>query len=109
MRDVEVTASNIGDAPMLPELLDQIPPDKHIRSVTADGASDMRRYHNAIVMPAIMPSFPNAKTPNRGSLPIPAPAPETKRSIHSGTWTERTGDSGADTAAETGQKPNCIV
>jgi hypothetical protein len=28
--------SDVGDAPMLPELLDQIPPDQQIASVTAD-------------------------------------------------------------------------
>ena len=34
IRAVEVTSSDIGDAPMLPELLCQIPPDKEIASVT---------------------------------------------------------------------------
>ncbi|KMK67266.1 transposase family protein [Puniceibacterium sp. IMCC21224] len=38
IRAVESTRSDIGDAPMLPELLDQIPPDQEIGSVTADGA-----------------------------------------------------------------------
>ena len=37
---VEVTSRNIGDAPMLPELPNQIPPDQNIGSVTADGAYD---------------------------------------------------------------------
>ena len=35
VRAVEVTTNNIGDAPMLPELLNQIPPDQDIGSVTA--------------------------------------------------------------------------
>jgi len=48
IRAVEITGSNTGDAPMLPHLLNQIPRDQHIGSVTADGASDMRRCHNAI-------------------------------------------------------------
>ena len=34
-----VDTSNVGDAPMLPELLNQIPADQTIGSVTADGAS----------------------------------------------------------------------
>ena len=38
VRAVEVTSSNIGDAPMLPELLNQTPPDQDVGSVTADGA-----------------------------------------------------------------------
>ena len=37
VRAVEVTGSNIGDAPMLPELLNQILSDQDIDSVTADG------------------------------------------------------------------------
>jgi len=35
VRAVEVTGSNIGDAPVLPELLNQIPLDQDIGSVTA--------------------------------------------------------------------------
>jgi hypothetical protein len=45
IRAVEVTSSDVGDAPMLPELLSQIPPDQEIASVTADGAYDTRKCH----------------------------------------------------------------
>ena len=45
---MEVTTSNVGDAPMLPELLDQIPEDQTIGSVTADGGYDTRKCHDAI-------------------------------------------------------------
>ncbi len=48
IRAVEVTGSNIGDAPMLPDLLGQIPADQEIGSVTADGAYDTRKCHDAI-------------------------------------------------------------
>ena len=48
VRAVEVTSSNVGDAPMLPELLDQIPPVQEIVRVTADGACDTRKCHEAI-------------------------------------------------------------
>lgn len=37
IRAAEFTTSDVGDAPMLPELLDQIPPDQEIGSDTADG------------------------------------------------------------------------
>ena len=37
---------------MLPELLSQIPPDQEIASVTADGAYDTRKCHDAIHCPA---------------------------------------------------------
>lgn len=64
IRAVEVTGSNIGDAPMLPELLSQIPPDQEIASVTADGAYDTRKCHDAIAergAHAVIPPRKNAK------------------------------------------------
>mgnify|MGYP003666585665 FL=1 len=48
IRAVEVTSSGIGDAPILADLLNQIPPDQEISSVTADGAYDTRKCHDAI-------------------------------------------------------------
>ena len=64
VRAVEATSSNIGDAPMLPELLNQIPPDQDIASVTADGAYDTRKCHEAIAgrdAHAVIPPRKNAK------------------------------------------------
>jgi hypothetical protein len=51
IRAVEVTSSDVGDAPMLPELLSQIPPDQQIASVTADGAYDTRKCHRKNAKP----------------------------------------------------------
>ncbi len=48
VRAIEVTTSDIGDAPMLPELLAQIAPHHEVASVTADGAYDTRKCHEAI-------------------------------------------------------------
>jgi hypothetical protein len=64
VRAVEVTSSDVGDAPMLPEPLDQIPPDQEIASVTADGAYDTRKCHDAIAdrgAAAVIPPRKNAK------------------------------------------------
>ncbi len=64
VRAVEVTTSNVGDAPMLPELLNQVPPDQNIGSVTADGAYDTRKCHDAIAARgahAVIPPRKNAK------------------------------------------------
>lgn len=64
IRAVGVTTSNVGDAPLRPDLLDQIPPDQEIAMVTADGASDARRCHNVIAArgaAAIIPPRKNAK------------------------------------------------
>lgn len=64
VRAVEITGSNIGDAPILPELLDQIGADQDIASVTADGAHDTRKCHEAIAAlnaAAVIPPRKNAK------------------------------------------------
>lgn len=64
IRAAEFTTSDIGDAPMLPELLNQIPPEQEIASVTADGAFDTRKCHDAIAArgaAAIIPPRKNAK------------------------------------------------
>ena len=64
IRAIEVTSSSIGDAPMLPDLLGQIPPDEDIGSVTADGAYDTRKCHDAIAARnahAVIPPRKNAK------------------------------------------------
>ena len=64
VRAVEVTGSNIGDAPVLPDLLNQVPPHQDIGSVTADGAYDTRKCHEAIAARnahAVIPPRKNAK------------------------------------------------
>jgi hypothetical protein len=64
IRALEVTSCSIGDAPMLPDLLDQIPPDQEIGSVTGDGAYDTRKCHYAIAARnahAVIPPRKNAK------------------------------------------------
>ena len=48
MRALEITQSNVGDAPMLPELRNQIPPGQAIGSAKADAACDKRKGHDAI-------------------------------------------------------------
>ena len=64
IRAAEFTSSDVGDAQMLPELLDQIPPEQEIATVTADGAFDTRKCHDAIAArgaAAIIPPRKNAK------------------------------------------------
>ena len=49
---------------MLSDLLDQIPPDEEIGSVTGDGAYDTRKCHDAIATRnghAVIPPRKNAK------------------------------------------------
>lgn len=64
VRAVDVTSSNTGDAPILPDLLDQIPPDQDISSVTVDGAYDTRKCHDTVAArnaQAVIPPRKNAK------------------------------------------------
>lgn len=61
---IEVTGSNVDDAPMLSDFLSQIAPDQEIGSVTADGAYDTRKCHDAIAARnahAVTPPRKNAK------------------------------------------------
>ena len=48
IRAVEVTSSSIGDAPMLPDLLNHIPAGQELGRVTADGAYDTRKCDDVI-------------------------------------------------------------
>ncbi len=64
VRAVEVTTSNVGDAPLRPERLNQVPEDQEIGSVTADGAYDTRKCHDAIAdrgADAVIPPRKNAR------------------------------------------------
>jgi transposase len=64
VRAVEITGSHVGDAPVLPDLIGQIPADEQIGSVTADGAYDTRRCHDAIAdrgAHAVIPPRRNAR------------------------------------------------
>jgi hypothetical protein len=130
VRAVEVTTNNRGDAPMLPELLNQISPDQVVDSVTADGAYDTRKCHeaiaardaNAVIPPRLRPfraelihwinsrpPFTPARMPSPGSRKAREPLPETKRSVRSDTWVVLCGDAGVDTTAEVASKRRCIV
>ena len=78
VRAVEVTTSNVGDAPMLPELLGQIPSDQEIGSVTGDGASIRASATTRLQPEAHTQSFRRARMPSRGNRQAPGPLPETK-------------------------------
>ena len=64
IRAMEVTDNSIGDAPMLPNLLGQIPLEEQLASVSGDGAYDTKGCHEAIALrqaDAIIPIRKNAK------------------------------------------------
>lgn len=60
---IEVIDNGVGDEPMLPELLNQIPPDEPIASVSVDRAYDTKACHAAIAQRqahALIPPRKNA-------------------------------------------------
>lgn len=64
IRAIEVTDNSIGDAPMLPELLKQIPGSELIATVSGDGAYDTKACHEAIALrqaAAVIPTRKNGK------------------------------------------------
>ncbi len=71
IRAVGVTTSNVGDAPMLPDLLEH----QDIATVTADGAYDTRRCHNVIAARGAAAIIPPRKF---GSQPRRVATRETK-------------------------------
>jgi hypothetical protein len=48
IRAIEVTGNGVGDVPMLPELLAQIPAEETLFSVRGEGAYDTKACHEAI-------------------------------------------------------------
>ncbi|MDH2430972.1 IS5 family transposase [Pokkaliibacter sp. MBI-7] len=64
IRAIEVTDNTVGDAPMLPKLLSQIPAEEKIASVSGDGAYDTRDCHEAIAQreaEAVIPTRRNGR------------------------------------------------
>jgi hypothetical protein len=62
IRAIEVTDNSVGDAPMPPELLAQIPPDEAVASVSADGAYDTKACHAAIAQRGAQAGTPPRKS-----------------------------------------------
>ncbi|MQR01261.1 IS5 family transposase [Glaciimonas soli] len=64
IRAIEITDNSVGDAPMLPELLKQIPVSETIWAVSGDGAYDTKGCHTAIAArgaAAVIPTRKNAQ------------------------------------------------
>ena len=75
VRKSQWTAAASATPPVLPELPDQIPKAEAIGSVTADGAYDTRKCHDAIVRrgaDAVIPPRRNAKPRKKDSPGVSA-------------------------------------
>ena len=83
IRAIEVTTNSIGDAPVLPDLLAQIPADEKIISLGGDGEYDTKRCHAAIVERAAYAIIPVRRDgrPWKKDSPGKAARNETLRAI----------------------------
>jgi hypothetical protein len=89
--------------------LAQISADQDIASVTADGAYDTRKCHDAIAergANAVIPTRKNAKPWKAITAGAVARNEALRASKYLGV---RSGDDGADTTAEAASKPRCTV
>ena len=96
VRAFEITSSSVGDVPMLPDLLNQIPPDQDLVSVTADGAYDTRKCYDAIAARnahAVMPPRKNAKQwkPGRPWARVRNEAAQSSKYLGCALWRQVTG------------------
>ena len=95
-----------ADAPTLPELLDQIPPEQEIATVTA---FDIRKCYDAIAARGAAAIIPPRKNANPGS-PTPPGRPHAKRSFgHRSTSDRPSGDDGAGITDEAAQRARCTA
>jgi hypothetical protein len=70
-----MTHQDVGDGEVLPDLLDQIPPDTPIDTIGGDGAYDTQACYAAITARGAMPSIP----PREGAVPWPSTTPGADR------------------------------
>jgi hypothetical protein len=110
----EITGSHIGDAPVLPDLLSQIPADEEIASVTAPSRDIASRcpagQWTAPMIPGSAMMLSLTAAPARSSRPArtrsrgrPSPlvqSPETRHCAPQNISAVRSGETGADTTAE---------
>ena len=105
----EITGSHIGDAPVLPDLLRQIPADEKTGSVTADGAYDTRKCHDAITDRGAHAVIPPRKNASRGRPSQPVQWRAMTPCGQANTWVERSGGDRADTTAKAASRPRCTA
>lgn len=105
---VEFTSSREGDSPILPDLLDQIPPDQPIGTVTGDGAFDTRRCHAAILDRGGNAIIPIRKNGRLWKEDCPAARAMTFCAPH-GTLGARSGRTGRAIMFEVGSRRRCAA
>lgn len=82
IRAVEITGSNTRDAPMLPHLLNQIPREKEVGSVTANVPTTRADATTPSLTAVRLRSSRHAEMSSHGSQPPQVPSPGTTHSAH---------------------------
>ena len=105
VRAVEFTSSRQGDSPLLPELLAQVPLEEMIGMVTADGAYDTRRCHDAIIDRGADAVIPIRRNGRAWKKTASLPPRETRSCGQPDAWAGRSGRRGPATTSEVGSRP----
>ncbi len=110
IRAVGITGNHIGDAPVLPDLLNHIPPEQEVGSLTADSAYDTRNCHDAIAdrgAHAVIPPRRNATpwTPTTAGAVAPNEALRASKYLGRAIWRNW---SGYHRPSRAGTKTNCM-
>ena len=100
IRAVEVTGSDVGDAPMLPELLSQTPLIRTSPASPPTLPTTRARATTPLQIAGWPPSFHPARTPSRERLKRQVLLRATRPCGHRNTSAARSGDDGADTTVE---------
>lgn len=87
----------------------KIPKDQEIGSVTADGAYDTRKCHDAIADRVAHAVIPPRKNASHGGTSPPVRSLETRPCVPPNTLGARYGNDGADTTAGAASRRRCIV
>ena len=109
VRAIEITGSRIGDGPMLPELLAQIPAEEPIGHVTADGAYDTRPCHAAIAARQARAVIPTRRNGRPWKETTPAPRLGTRSCVPPAASDGRSGATGAAITDEVASRPRCAA
>ena len=109
IRAVEFTPSRDGDSPVLPDLLDRIPEDEDIGTVTAEGAYDTRRCHTPSSTGKPRRSFRSAGMDVSGTKTARPHAPETTACAPPSPMVERPRRAGQATRPEAGSRRDCAA
>ncbi len=109
IRAIEVTDNAVGDAPMLPHLLEQIAPDEPIASVSADGAYDTKACHAVIAERGAAAVIRRARTHEPGRTTVREREFATMRWRPARGWGEASGKSGAATTGAASWRPRCTA